>query len=94
MSPGHGLALESLSLGLGLVGPGLVNIHQHISPARSIQLEVSEVMEREKWKNNLVIFGLEETNDENIPKSKINEVVAAVGMNIDKVKYFGRVGGG
>src|ERR1700759_4269144 len=49
-------------------------------------------MEREKRRNNLVIFRVEETDDENLTKIKINEIVAAVGVNVEKVKYFGRVG--
>ena len=65
---------------------------QQVSNARTIQLEVSEVMEREKRKNNLVIFGIEETNDENITKSKVDDIITAVGVDISKVKYFGRVG--
>jgi len=71
---------------------GIVVQGQQISPGRSLQLEVSEVMEREKRKNNLVIFGIEETDDENLTKNKINEIITEVGMNVEKVKYFGRVG--
>ena len=70
----------------------VVNSPQQVNNARTIQLEVSEVMEREKRKNNLVIFGIEETNDENITKSKINDIITAIGVDVSKVKYFGRVG--
>lgn len=64
-----------------------------INPSsRSVQLEVSEAMEREKRKNNLVIFGIEETNDENLTKDKVKEIVIAVGLEESKIQYFGRVG--
>ena len=61
-------------------------------PNREIKVEVSELMEREKRKNNLVIFGIEETNDEFATKDKVNEIVRAVGLEENKIKYFGRVG--
>jgi len=35
-----------------------------------IKVEVSELMEREKRKNNLVIFGIDETNDEAVTRGK------------------------
>src|SRR5437867_10658700 len=59
---------------------------------RDIKVEVSELMERDKRKNNLVIFGIEETNDEFVTKDKVNEIVRAVGLEENKIKYFGRVG--
>ena len=72
----------------GLVMPrGITN-----TPNRIIKVEVSELMERDKRKNNLVIFGIEETNDENATKVKINEITRAVGLDENKIKYFGRVG--
>lgn len=61
-------------------------------PARVIQVEVSEVMEREKRKNNLVIFGIEETNDEIATRAKVTEIISALGLENEKIKYFGRVG--
>lgn len=63
-----------------------------LHPARTIKVEVSEVMEREKRKNNLVIFGIDETNDERITKEKVNSIVQAMGQDETKIKYFGRVG--
>ena len=65
---------------------------ENTNASRTIQLEVSEQMEREKRKNNLVIFGIEETNDENITKSKINDIMNVIAVDTSKVKYFGRVG--
>lgn len=61
-------------------------------PVRTIQLEVSEVMERDKRKNNLVIFGIDETNDEQATREKVVEIVKATGLDDNKIKYFGRVG--
>jgi hypothetical protein len=61
-------------------------------PSRNIKIEVSEVMEREKRKNNLVIFGIDETNDEFATKDRVKEIISAVGLEENKVKYFGRVG--
>jgi hypothetical protein len=75
----------------GMEGAVVVNTQQ-VSTSRSIQLEVSEVIERDKRKNNLVIFGVEETNDENKTKSRVNDIIAGVGVDVNKVKYFGRVG--
>jgi hypothetical protein len=49
-------------------------------------------MEREKRKNNLVLFGIEETNDEITTREKVNDIVKIVGLDENKVKYFGRVG--
>jgi hypothetical protein len=77
--------------GAGAVG-GAASSSLVSAPARTIQVEVSEVMEREKRKNNLVIFGIEETNDEFATKEKINIIINAVGLDENKVKYFGRVG--
>jgi len=71
---------------------GIVIRPQQESTARKIQLEVSEVMEREKRKNNLVIFGIEETDDENVTKNRVEAIITEVGVDISKVKYFGRVG--
>jgi len=62
------------------------------APVRTIQVEVSEVMEREKRKNNVVIFGIEETNDEFATRDKVNTIVRAIGIDENKVKYLGRVG--
>jgi len=62
------------------------------APSRTLQVEVSEVMEREKRRNNLVIFGIEETNDEEATKGKIKDIVQKVGLDDSKIKYFGRVG--
>src|SRR2546425_2484360 len=59
---------------------------------RDIKVEVSELLERDKRKNNLVIFGIEETNDEFVTKDKVKEIVRAVGLEENKIKYFGRVG--
>jgi len=59
---------------------------------RNMQVEVSEAMEREKRRNNLVLFGIQETNDEGITREKVKEIVEAVGIEEGKVKYFGRVG--
>jgi len=57
-----------------------------------MQMEVSEAMEREKRRYNLVIFGLEETGDELATKRKVKEIENIVGIEEGKVKYFGRVG--
>jgi len=62
------------------------------APSSIIKLEVSEVMEREKRKNNLVIFGIDETNDEAVTREKVNVIIRAVGLDESKIKYFGRVG--
>jgi len=75
----------------GAEGVSIISTNQ-VTPLRTIQLEVSEVMEREKRKNNLVVFGVEETNDENMTKSKIDDIMQAIGIDITKVKYMGRVG--
>src|SRR6267154_2579412 len=62
------------------------------APSRSIKVEVSEVMEREKRKNNLVIFGIDKTHDEMATRAKVNEIINVVGLEESKIKYFGRVG--
>ncbi len=62
------------------------------SPRVSDMKMVSELLERNKRQNNLVIFGIDETSDENITKNKINEIITAIGVDASKVKYFGRVG--
>ena len=54
--------------------------------------EVSEAWERERRKNQLVIFGIEENSDEGITRNKVKDIMQAVGMDESKVKYFGRVG--
>lgn len=59
---------------------------------RIMKMEVSEALEREKRKNNLVIFGIQETGDEMITRGKVNDIVKIVGIEESKVKYFGRVG--
>src|SRR3989442_15652517 len=61
-------------------------------PNRTIKVEVSEVMEREKRKNNLVILGIEETNDEFATKEKLKNIINALGADENKIKYYGRVG--
>ena len=61
-------------------------------PNRTIKVEVSEVMEREKRKNSLVIFGIEETNDEFATKEKLKNIINALGADENKIKYYGRVG--
>jgi hypothetical protein len=72
---------------------GMVVINPpRVSDLKNIQLEFSELMERDKRKNNLVIFGIGETDDENITKNKINEIINEIGVDANKVKYFGRVG--
>ena len=53
---------------------------------------MSEAWEREKRKNNLVIFGVEETGDVEISKEKVKAIVNIVGLDQEKVKYFGRIG--
>ena len=55
-------------------------------------MEVGEAMKRNLQKKNLVIFGIEETNDEMKIRAKIKEIVLAVGLVQNKVKYFGRIG--
>src|SRR6267154_2756234 len=35
---------------------------------------------------------IEETDDENVTKSKVEAIITEVGVDISKVKYFGRVG--
>ena len=62
------------------------------SQVRTIQVEVGEALEREKRRNNLVIFGIEETNDQQLTKDKVNEIITVVGVDLNKVKYFGRIG--
>src|SRR6266516_1468792 len=59
---------------------------------RDIKVGLSEMLERGKRKNNLVLFGIEETNDESVTKVKVNEIITAVGLDENKIKYFGRVG--
>jgi len=73
---------------MGGEGTGLVSN----APARAIKIEVNEVMEREKRKNNLVIFGIDETNDEMATRAKVSTIVNALGLEDSKIKYFGRVG--
>ena len=53
---------------------------------------VGEALEREKRKNNLVLFGIEETHDQQATKDKVNDLITLVGVDVNKVKYFGRVG--
>ena len=62
------------------------------APSRAIKVEVSEMLEREKRKLNLVIYGIEETNSEEATKEKVNDIVKVVGLDVSKIKYFGRVG--
>src|SRR3989442_7044746 len=62
------------------------------SQVRTIQVEVGEALEREKRRNNLVICGIEETNDQQLTKDKVNEIITVVGVDLNKVKYFGRIG--
>jgi len=57
-----------------------------------IQEKVGEAWEREKRKTNLVVFGMEETNDQQVTMGKIKEIMKIVGIEEDKVKYVGRVG--
>ena len=79
---------EILSSGIGAEASlGSLNV-----PVRNIKVEVSEVMEREKRKNNLVIFGIEETHDEMATREKVNAIINVVGLEESKIKYFGRVG--
>lgn len=59
---------------------------------RGMQVQVNEALEREKRKNNLVIFGIEETNDEGKTKDRIKEISLAMGIEADKLVYVGRVG--
>ncbi len=61
-------------------------------PAIEVQAQFGELWEREKRKNNLVIFGIEETNDQQVTKDKVNDIVRIAGVDTSKVKYFGRVG--
>ena len=80
---------EILSSGIGAEASlGSLNV-----PVRNIKVEVSEVMEREKRKNNLVIFGIEETHDEMATREKVNAIINVVGLEESKIKYFGRVRG-
>ena len=39
-----------------------------------------------------MIFGTEETSDPNRTIEKVNDIVRKVGVEVDKVKYLGRVG--
>jgi len=57
-----------------------------------IKVDVNELLERGKRKNNLVIFGIEETNDETVTRAKVSTIINALGLDDDKIKYFGRVG--
>ena len=75
----------------GMEGAIVVNSHQ-ATTLEAIKSDVSEFMEREKRKNNLVIFGVDETNDENTTRNKISDLVNVIGVDASKVKYFGRVG--
>ena len=70
----------------------IVRSSHQISDTKIIQGEVSEMMERDKRKNNLVIFGIMETDDESVTRGKVNEIITVTGMDVNKVKYFGRVG--
>jgi len=74
------------------VAGGSLLVNPTSAPSSIIKLEVSEVMEREKRKNNLVIFGIDETNDEAMTREKVNVIIKAVGLDESKYKYFGRVG--
>src|SRR5437867_4453482 len=51
--------------------------------ARAIKIEVNKVMEREKRKSNLVIFGIDETNDEMV---KVSAILNVLGME-DSQKF-------
>ena len=74
--------------GEGTSKQGIISIVQ----TNLIIEEVGEALEREKRKNNLMIFGIEETNDQEATKVKINDIVKLVGIDETKVKYFERVG--
>ncbi len=65
---------------------------QQSSTSKDFEIQVSELFERDKRKNNLVIFGIDETNDETLTKTKINDIIHVLGVDVNKVKYFGRVG--
>ena len=43
-------------------------------------------------KNNLVIFEIDETSNEDRTRDKVKDILQAVGIDEAKVKYFGRVG--
>jgi hypothetical protein len=68
------------------------NTNLQSSQERSIQVRVGEALEREKRRSNLVIFGIEETSDQQMTTDKVNEISRIVGVDVNKVKYFGRVG--
>jgi len=70
----------------------LTNTNNDPVAQRAIKLEVGEAIERDKRKNNLVIFGIEETGDIEATKEKVKSIVNIVGLDQEKVKYFGRVG--
>lgn len=76
----------------GLTDNSTTEIKENTIQAKKIQLEVNEAMERKKRENNLVIFGVEETGDIEVTKDKVNQIVGIVGVDQEKVKYFGRVG--
>ena len=73
---------------VGIAGPS----SQASDPSRVVKVEVNELFERGKRQNNLVIFGIEETSDEFATRDKVNNIIKAVGLDENKVKYFGRVG--
>lgn len=64
----------------------------HTTQSMNIQGEVNEKFEREKRKNNLVIFGIAETGDMEVTKERVKNIINIMEIEQDKVKYFGRVG--
>ena len=71
---------------------GATGISTHIASEVNVQAEVSEAWGRERRKNNLVIFGIDETSNEERTRDKVKDILQAVGIDEAKVKYFGRVG--
>lgn len=58
----------------------------------ALQDEIKEAIERDKRMKNLVIFGINETNDPSLTFEKVKEIVGLIGVEVEKVKYIGRVG--
>jgi DNA primase catalytic subunit len=60
---------------------------------RNVRVEVHEALDRDKRKNNLVIFGLDETLSLSEIKVKISDAIVATGLqDVEGIKFVGRIG--
>ena len=77
------------SAGLGSVG----GVNQFAEIDRKVQTELTEALEREKRRNNLIIAGLTDTDDSSVLKREIAETLEAAGVNASvNFEIVGRVG--